>query len=93
MPRKKQTEKLVTSLNRDDLLELLKAFNELRGIRERALEMHDLYLSDVDKLYSIERTISEKFRFKPQTCEEHNRASYYGYYVLIDDSKAYLGGN
>ena len=70
MPRKKQAEKLVTSLNRDDLLELLKAFNELKGIRERASEMHDLYLSDVDKLYSIERTISEKFRFKPQMCKE-----------------------
>lgn len=90
MPRKKQTEKLVTSLSRDDLLELLKAFNELKGIRERASEMHDLYLSDVDKLYSIERTISEKFKFKPQICKEDNRASYYRDYVLIDDNKAYL---
>ena len=90
MTKKKQTQKLVTSLTKDDLLELLKAHNDLKDIIHRADEIHDLYLSDLDKLYTIIRVISDKLDFKPKRCEEHDRALYYSGYVLADDDRAYI---
>lgn len=90
MTKKKQIEKLVTSLTKDDLLELLKAHNDLKDIIHRADEMHDLYLSDLDKLYMIKHVISDKLNFKPTRCEQHDRPEFYSDYVLADNDKAYI---
>lgn len=80
-----------TYLTKDDFNELLKAFNDIRRVCENAIDMHDLYLSDIGKLEMAIFTMQRKLNFKPRKCDTNGELIRYADYVLSDDKRAWHG--
>jgi hypothetical protein len=60
-------------LTKEMRLTILEQFNILRQVTQRADEMHDLYLSDVDKLETVLNKLSDELGFTYQKDEDGHR--------------------
>ena len=86
---KRLTEKVVTNLTRGQLLDILKAFNNIKDVYSNAKEFNDLYLSDLTKLEEAREAIQSALNFRPAKLEGENKPSFYLDYVLADNEKAW----
>lgn len=86
---KRLTEKVVTTLTREQLTDILKAFNNIKDVYINAKEFNDLYLSDITKLEEAREAIQSALNFRPAKLDGENRPSFILDYVLADDKKAW----
>tara|TARA_R110000851_G_scaffold205620_2_gene357648 strand:+ start:190 stop:423 length:234 start_codon:yes stop_codon:yes gene_type:complete len=63
-------------LTKEMRLTILEQFNILRQVTQRADEMHDLYLSDVDKLETVLHKLSVELGFTTQKDEDGHLQSW-----------------
>lgn len=68
-------------LTKEMRLTILKQFNILREVTNRADEMHDLYLSDVDKLQTVLHKLSDELGFTTQK-DSNGHSDYWKDWVL-----------
>ena len=73
------------NISHEERLELLNAHNDLRTILCNIHECHDIWLSDVGKLESLECMLHRVFKFVPQEDDE-GRPMHYKDWVLADDN-------
>ena len=68
-------------LTKEMRLTILQQFNILREVTQRADDMHDLYLSDVDKLETVLHKLSDELGFTTQK-DENGHNSHWKDWVL-----------
>lgn len=69
------------SLSKEDRLQLLKGYNNLRDAMNTLDECQDLWLSDMRNIREFMQNLHEKLNFKPIKNE------YYNNWVLGEDNK------
>ena len=75
-------------IKHEDRLKFLKAFNDLRNILIGIHECHDMWMSDIGKLESLEGLVQNVMKFVPQKDDE-GRSMHYADWVLaeLDDDE------
>ena len=69
------------SLSKEDRLQLLKGYNNLKNAMDTLEECQDLWLSDMRNIREFMHNLHEKLNFKPIKNE------YYNNWVLGEDNK------
>jgi len=77
MPKEK-----LLSLSKEDRLQLLKGYNELKNAMDTLDECQDLWLSDMRNIRELMCNLHEKLNFKPKT-----EKTYYADWVLGENTK------
>jgi hypothetical protein len=79
---------ITLNLSLEKYKELLKGYNDLRSITQTINECHDLFMSDVRKLESIEWDLYENLGFnRPK--DEKGKRDYYANAVLSNATNAW----
>lgn len=71
------------NISHEERLELLKAHNDLRNTLFNIHDCHDIWLSDVGKLETLECMLHRVFKFVPQEDDE-GRPQHYKDWVLAE---------
>lgn len=71
-------------IKHEDRLQFLKAHNDLRNILCNIHECHDMWMSDIGKLESLECLMHRVMKFVPQEDDE-GRSLHYMDWVLAED--------
>lgn len=71
------------NISHEQRLELLKAHNDLRNTLYTIDDCHDIWLSDVGKLKTLECILHRVFKFVPQEDDE-GRPQHYKDWVLAE---------
>ena len=83
------TKKVINNLTRDELNDVLKAFNNIKDVLMNAKEYNDIFLSDLTKLDEAREIIGHSLNFRPKALGENNKPNFYSDYVLADDDRAW----